>query len=122
MAEHFGKQGFDVALIARSEDKLKHMAKDLEAQNIGATYAIADLSDEDQLVQGLSQIRNEKGQADVMLYNAMAGDQKDLLEQDWGTFKRTLDVNAGGAFHLLKTVLPECLEHSQGKFESEVVF
>ena len=115
VAEHFGKEGFDVALIARSVDKLKQMTDELKARNINATFATADLADEAQLQQALTQIRDEKGHADVILYNAMAADQKDLLEQDWETFKHALDVNAGGAFHLLKTVLPYCLEQNKGK-------
>lgn len=115
VAKQFGKQGFTVGLIARNEDKLKDLVKDLDAQNINAMYAVADVSKEESLKSALLKIKDTKGHADVILYNAAAVVVKDMLTLDWKEFNNTLQVNVGGAFNLLKTVLPYCLKENKGK-------
>jgi short-subunit dehydrogenase len=115
VAQKFGKEGFDVALIARSEEKLKQITAELNAQNIEAVYAVADASDADDLQKALFQIRDLKGHAEVILYNAAALSIKDILAQDWQTVKDCIDVSVGGFFHLMKIVLPFALKNNKGK-------
>lgn len=115
VAEKFGKEGCDIALIARTEDKLKQLVVELENKGINAIYAVADVSNEQSLKAALLSIKEQKGHADMILYNAAAVSVKDILEQDWQTMKENIDITVGGAFHLLKTVVPFCLENNKGK-------
>ncbi len=115
VAEKFGKEGFTVALIARSENKLQEQVKKLEQQGISAFYTVADVSDTESLKNALSSIKETKGHAEVILYNAAAVSVKDILEQDWETIKIQMDINVGGFFNLMKLVLPYCLKENKGK-------
>lgn len=115
VAEKFGKEGFSVALIARTENKLQEQVKQLEQQGIPASYAVADVSDNDSLKNALLSIKEKEGHADVILYNAAAVSIKDILEQDWETIKSQMDINVGGFFNLMKMVLPYCLSENKVK-------
>lgn len=115
VARLFGKKGYTVALIARTEDKLKSQVESLAAEGIAAHYAVANVGDEASLKGALLSLRDAHGHADMILYNAAAVSVKDVLEQDWATIKEQFDVNVGGAFHLAKLVLPFCLKQNAGK-------
>lgn len=81
VAEKFGKEGFKVALIARTEAKLQEQVKQLESQGISATYVVADVANAESLKNALFQIRNTEGHAEVILYNAAAVSVMDVLDQ-----------------------------------------
>lgn len=115
VARKFGREGFRIAFIARTERKLKELVTELNKEGIQAMYALADVADESQLKNALSEIREKEGHAEMILYNAAAVSVKDVLEQDWETIKSNLDITVGGYFNLMKTVLPYCLANNSGK-------
>jgi len=115
VARKFGKEGFKIALVARSEDKLKELTDDLGREGIASIYALGDVADESSLKKALSEIRESAGHAEIILYNAAAVSVKDILEQDWETIKSNLDISVGGYFNLMKAVLPYCMANNTGK-------
>ena len=115
VAQKFGKEGFRIALIARTEEKLKKQVSDLNSEGIEAQYAVADVANEDSLKSALFQIRETAGHANMILYNAAGVSVRDILEQDWETIKSAVDVSVGGYFNLMKTVLPFCISNNSGK-------
>jgi NADP-dependent 3-hydroxy acid dehydrogenase YdfG len=115
VAQKFGKEGFKIGLIARSEEKLKNQVLQLSENGIEAMYAVGDVSNEVSLKNALMKIKDVYGHADMILYNAAALDAKDILEQSWEIIRTQLDVNVGGAFALGKIVLPFCLKENKGK-------
>ena len=102
VAELFGQKGYKIALISRSEDKLKTQVEQLTASGIDASYTIGDAGNEASLTSALDQIAEAHGPSDLVLYNAYYYNLK-------------LDVNAGGVFHLLKHLLPQYKERNSGK-------
>ena len=115
VALKFGKEGFRINLISRTEAKLRRIVEDLGKEGIEADYVAADASDKDSLAQALVQFKERHGHSSMILYNAAALDIKDLIAQDWENFQTTFNTNVGGAFHLLKMVLPFCIENNKGK-------
>lgn len=115
VAEKFGNEGFKIALIARTEEKLQQQVMDLAKKGIDATYAIADVGNEESLKNALLQIKENEGHAEVMLYNAAAFSVMDILDQNWDTIKNEMDINVGGYFNLMKMIVPYCLKENKGK-------
>jgi short-subunit dehydrogenase len=115
VAKKFGNEGFHVALVARTESKLKELVQQLEQDGISSSYEVADVGNEDSLKSALLSIKEKQGHAEVILYNAAAVTVKDILEQDWNTIKSQMDINVGGYFNLMKMVLPYCLKENKGK-------
>ena len=115
VARKFGKEGYKVVLVSRSESKLEEITRELNVEKITANYYVADVSSADDQSRALSTIKAESGEPDMILYNAAAMDIKDILEQEWQSFQETLEVNLGGAFHLIRSELPGYLERNKGK-------
>lgn len=115
VARCFGKQGFTVGLMARSAGKLQMMRNQLEMEDIPCATAPGSVSDPHSLRVGLETLVAGGPLPQMVLFNAAAVDVKDILDQDWLLFQRTLETNLGGAFHLIKYILPKYLEQGSGK-------
>lgn len=115
VAQKFGREGFNVALISRTEEKLKVQVETLKKEGITSIYAVGDVGNEASMKNALTQIREQWGHSKMILFNAAAMDVKDIFEQSWETIKSQLDVNAGAAFNLGRMVLPYCLKENSGK-------
>jgi len=115
VARLFGGKGYQIALVARNEEKLKSEKSQLEAQGISCMYALGDAGNEISLNRALDAIQAEYGHAEMILYNAYARMLKPITGETWESILQQLNVNAGGAFHLLKRELPYCKKINQGK-------
>lgn len=103
VAKKFGDNGFDVTLVARTENKLKTEVELLKQLGINASYIVGDTTKPDQVKAILDRFDNRP---EVILYNAFMNKGGDFSEETWESLSRQLDVNMGGAFTLLKNELP----------------
>jgi len=115
VAHLFGSKGFKVALVARNEDKLKAEVETLISQGIQAMYAVGDVSNEASLYSALDIILATYGHSDMLLYNPSSSIYKGLEDETWESLVAQLNINVGGAFHLLKRVLPYFKKENKGK-------
>ena len=74
VARRFVAEGFYVALLARTEDKLQKMAQGIETDHGkgSAKYYITDLRHESSVLSSFKQIRENLGAISVLVYNAGA--------------------------------------------------
>ncbi len=115
VARLFGGQGFSVGLIARNEEKLTVEAAALNALGVRAAYAVGDAGDGTSLRAALDKIAGELGPADIVLYNAYTRAFKGIEKETWAGVQEQMNVNAGGAFHLLQYLLPNMKAANAGK-------
>ncbi|WP_433479241.1 SDR family oxidoreductase [Spirillospora sp. CA-142024] len=73
IAKAFGGHGFEVALIARSKDKLDTLVTRLAESGITAEGFPADVSDRTELTAALSQAAERFGAIDVLEYSPHSG-------------------------------------------------
>lgn len=114
VARLFGKNGFSVSLVARSEVKLKDEVSLLRDENIVSNYFVADLSNQQALSDILGNFKSEGRLPEVILFNAFANAAGGFQEESWESLKKELDINAGAAFNLLKEMLPLYQEAGKG--------
>ena len=81
VARKFGKQGFNVGLISRSESNLEKLNNILKSENIQSYYAPADVRNTESLKEAISKLRNDVGSIDVLFYNVADVKAKDILEE-----------------------------------------
>jgi short-subunit dehydrogenase len=115
VATLFGAKGFTVTLVSRNEEKLQQEVKELKPLNIEADYTVADVGDEKSLATVLDNFKSADNLPDVILYNAFSFAQGGIEEETWASLKNQLDVNAGGAFNVLKALLPSMEKAGKGK-------
>ena len=69
VAKRFAREGFDSVLVARNDAALKDMCSQLSKNGVKSTYRTADVADENQLATVLTEIENEYGTPDCVVYN-----------------------------------------------------
>ncbi|MQA82776.1 MAG: SDR family NAD(P)-dependent oxidoreductase [Streptosporangiales bacterium] len=115
IARTFGRRGFRVGLVARSQDKLDHMVGELGGQGVAVTSATADLRDSDGLVAGLDAIRQELGPIDVVEYSpSPSGDITSAVETTPSSAADQFDLHVKGAITTVRAVLPEMRARGDG--------
>ena len=107
-------EGVNVGLLARTEEALKEVVKEVEALGVKAAYATVDVSSLEEVEQAISTLTNELGKADILINNAGIGKFESLLEMNPEEWKKIIDVNLMGPYYVTKAVLPQLIEKNGG--------
>jgi NADP-dependent 3-hydroxy acid dehydrogenase YdfG len=105
---------YTVALVARGAEKLEGLAGEIKAAGGRAITVPADVSKAGEIEAAFARIREQAGEADVLLYNAAMRPFGRLMETKPSTFENTWRVGAFGAFLCAQAVVPNMLEHKSG--------
>ena len=110
VAERFGKAGFDVALIARSADRLAEGVGALESKRIRARAFTADLSDPGQARDVVGRVRSELGPIDAIAWVAYSSAAGDLLAASPAELDATLRIATTSLLATVQAALPDLRE------------
>jgi NADP-dependent 3-hydroxy acid dehydrogenase YdfG len=116
VAQRFGREGFNVALIARNSDKLQRLVSKLEETSVEAAAFQADVLDRPCLVVALEKVAAHFGSVDVLEYgptppfDSMRGPRELDVENE----QYHLDLQVLGAISAVRTVLPGMLDIKAG--------
>jgi NADP-dependent 3-hydroxy acid dehydrogenase YdfG len=116
VARKFGREGFNVALIARSTDKLEEYVQELKDASIEAAAFTADVTDRAALEQALAKVKDTFGAIDVLEYSPtppfdrIATPSATTVDNAQYQF----DVNVLGAIAAVQAVLPGMRERKDG--------
>ncbi|MFZ5444445.1 MAG: SDR family NAD(P)-dependent oxidoreductase [Myxococcota bacterium] len=113
LAERFGREGFQVALVARNVDRLAAGVKALESKGIKARSFVADLSDPAQARAVVGQVRQALGPITALQWTAYASAAGDLLSADAAQVRTALDVATTSLLAAVQEALPD-LKAQQG--------
>jgi len=113
VAEKFGAEGFALALVARTSERLDAGVKALESKGIKAAAFRADLSDVKAISALIQGVREKLGPIDVVHWNAYASGAGDLLAADPTEVRAPLDVGVTSVIATVQAALPD-LRASKG--------
>lgn len=116
VARRFGREGFQVALVARDPDRLNGMTGDLAAAGIEAAAFHADLRDRASALAAVGAIEDRFGPVDVLDYSPTPGAhlRKSPSELDVATLAPLLDLYVTTPVALVGRVLPGMLARGAG--------
>lgn len=114
IALQLAKEGVHIGLIARTEEALKDVAKEIEGYGVKVGYAAADVSSMEQVEQAVARITEQVGPADILINNAGIGTFGKLVEMDPAEWKQMIDVNLMGTYYVTRAVLPQMIEKNAG--------
>ncbi len=103
----FSAEGFQVAMLARSEDYLKQ----LEQSVTGARAFVCDMMEPEQITAVLAAIESELGPVSVMMYNAGGGVFKSAEDASLEDFEANWRINVQGLVAATKAALPQLRQH-----------
>ena len=107
-------EGVNVGLIARTEEDLMKLAAEIKSLRGRVAYAVADISDLEQVEAAVKKLTNELGTADILINNAGIGKYGPFLELEPQEWKRVIDVNLMGMYYVTRTVLPQMINKNGG--------
>lgn len=110
LARRFAAGGYQIALLARTESRLRELAAELP----GARAYPCDVADEAQIVETLARIASELGPASVLIHNAVGGAFGDFQEIEAEVLQSNFAINTMALLHLARGVAPAMLEAGEG--------
>jgi NAD(P)-dependent dehydrogenase (short-subunit alcohol dehydrogenase family) len=102
--------GYDVAMLARSEDLLFK----LEQEVANARAFACDVTDEAQLDAALAAVRQQLGEPTVLVHNAVGGAWGSFLEIDPRILNANFQVNTMALLHLARRLAPSMVQAGNG--------
>lgn len=79
LAEKYAREGYDVALVARSGRRLRELAEQVEKNAVTVLWTAVDLTDEHALAAAVTGFGERTGRIDVLHFNPSAFRQQDPL-------------------------------------------
>ena len=110
VARRFAAGGYRVALVARSEPRLK----EFEAELPGSLALPCDITDPAALDAMLARCRAELGEPDVVIHNAARGSWGSFLDIDPADVEQNFRVNTMSLLHLARAVAPAMIDRGAG--------
>ena len=114
VAHRFAREGFAVALMARSEDKRAQIQSDIENSGGRALSVTVDVTDPTSVVAAFEKVKSELDAPSVFIYNAGIFQVNSILDITPEKFEYAWKVNCFGAFLGAQQVLPMMVERKQG--------
>ncbi len=115
LAKIFAANKNNVVLVARSTDKLKTLATDLEAKGVKVYVLSADLSKSDSAQTIYQFCTDNKLNIDYLVNNAGFGDFGLFAQSDWSKQSQMITLNIETLTHLTHLFLPEMIKRKYGK-------
>lgn len=112
-AEAFAEAGYDVAVLARSEEGLEAAAAAAREHGAATLVLPADVSEPDALQAAVDRIEAEWGGLDALVLNAAITIFGPFTEVSAEDFERVIDVTFLGAVNVTRAALPSLIR-SQG--------
>lgn len=115
IAQRFGREGFEVTLLARNEQTLTELAEKLREDDITVNTVTGDAADTQQFRKTLENIAAEATPG-VVIYNACVIAPADLLTTDVDFLRSTYAVDVLGAISAVQVYTPAMREAGAGTF------
>ncbi len=113
LARRFAAE-YSVAVLARREDYLTTLVKEIESAGGRACAVPTNVAKEAEITAAFATIRAQLGAPEVLIYNAAMRQVGRLMETTSKTFEMTWRVSVLGAFVCAQQVVPEMSTRNKG--------
>jgi NAD(P)-dependent dehydrogenase (short-subunit alcohol dehydrogenase family) len=101
----FGKQQANVAVAARSRDKLQEVADELRAMGTDPVALTTDIGNENRVRDMVEAVMEKYGRIDVLVNNAaISGPSAQIPDIEADEWRAAVDINLNGTFYCCKHV------------------
>jgi NAD(P)-dependent dehydrogenase (short-subunit alcohol dehydrogenase family) len=113
-ARRFGREGFEILMVARNEQKLKEFKSQLSAEGIAAQAYPVDIADNDAFIRLLEHIAGEHPDIEVLHYNPSAYNPAPPSQISLPVFLNDLKINVVGGLLSAQAVFPQMKNRQRG--------
>lgn len=114
IAQKFGREGYQIALLARRPKALEEYISTLSSEGIESNGFSVDAADPTSIAAAFAQIRQTFGDPTVLVYNAALLKQDSILSLTNDNLIQDFKVNVTGAIAAMQQVIPEMQSQKQG--------
>ncbi len=115
-ANALARQGATVVLLARREEKLKVVAKEIEEKHgTKVSYQVCDVTDSKRVAEVAENIMKEFGRIDISVHCAGGGNcawTTELTDEKW---HKTIDMNLNGLFYCCREFGKAMIKNKYGR-------
>jgi len=116
LAKLFAQDKYDLVLVARNEEKLNELAKDLESKyQIKTKVLVFDLTKDDSPQLIFAELQKEKIEIDVLINNAGFGTYGDFKDNNLTTELEMIKLNISSLVEMTKLFLEPMIVRKSGK-------
>lgn len=109
------KEGANVAILARTQEKLDNAVKEIEKDAKGKVMAIStDIRDEASVNKSINQVRDEFGKIDILVNNAGTSSASPLEEMTNEQLTEDLNLKVYGAIYCARAVIEDMKSNGSG--------
>jgi gluconate 5-dehydrogenase len=109
------KAGAKVCVNGRNEEKLKSCSEAFKKEGLDVYTIKFDITDENDVDKGISEIEKEHGPVDILVNNAGIIKRLPILDMPVSDFKEIIEIDLVAAFVMAKRVVPKMIEKRSGK-------
>ena len=110
----FAKEGIDVAITGRNEEKLKETTSDLKKLGVNAIYEVFDVGNYEEVKTGIKNIISNFGSVDILVNNAGISALGSFNEMEVSVWESIIQTNVLGMYYVTKEVLPNLIAKNEG--------
>lgn len=116
LAKVHAEKGDNLVLVARSNDKLDELKKELEEKHKVQVYTIGkDLSLQGAAGQVYDELEQQHISIDYLINNAGFGDIGLFAESDWNKLEKMINLNVKALTHFTRLFLPDMINQGSGR-------
>lgn len=110
----FAKEGINVAITGRNEQKLQEVVNELKTFGVHAIYEVFDIANENEVKTGISNIISKFDTIDILVNNAGIAAFGSFLEMETEKWLSIINTNVFGMYYATKAVLPFMINQNEG--------
>jgi short-subunit dehydrogenase len=110
LVRRFAEGGYQVAMLARSEDRLAALEAELE----NCRAFPCDISDAEALAATYEQVRGDLGNTEIVIHNAVAAERGSYMDISPSRLKKAFEVNTMALLQLARLATPAMVEAGSG--------
>jgi len=114
LARALGRCGAAVGLMARSEQALKELGAEIEAEGSRAAVVACDVRERAEVLDAIAVMEARLGPADVMIVSAAVSEPERIHAFELDRVAMTLETNLIGALNAFGAVIPGMVERGRG--------
>ncbi len=114
-AKALANQGANIALVARREEKLKEVQKEIEELGVTCHYYVCDVMQTEQIKNAVEQVEKDFGRIDILVNNAGLGlfdNAEKTTDEMW---RKMIDTNLNGVYFFAREVGKVMLKQKYGR-------
>ncbi len=105
-ALELARNGADVAVVARREDRLRQLVEQITAMGRKVEPIVGDITDPETRQRALDVVRDKFGGLDILMNNAGIGAMGLFADADPGRVRRVMEVNFFALVEMTRSALP----------------